>query len=81
MVNKVVSTENLIAETVSLAEAILSKGPYAIRQAKAAINKGLEVDINMGCELEGNLFALCFGDEQREGMSAFLEKRRPNYQK
>ncbi|WP_052693610.1 enoyl-CoA hydratase-related protein, partial [Desulfosporosinus sp. I2] len=46
LVNQVVSTENLIAETVSLAEAILSKGPYAIRQAKAAINKGLEVDIN-----------------------------------
>ncbi|OLN27879.1 enoyl-CoA hydratase-related protein [Desulfosporosinus metallidurans] len=81
LVNKVVSTENLMAEAVSLAEAILSKGPYAIRQAKVAINKGLEVDINMGCELEGNLFALCFGEEQKEGMSAFLEKRQPDYKK
>lgn len=81
LVNKVVTTENLMAEAVSLAEAILSKGPYAIRQAKVAINKGLEVDINTGCELEGNLFALCFGEEQREGMSAFLEKRQPNYKK
>lgn len=79
LVNKVVSAENLITETVSLAEAILSKGPYAIRQAKAAINKGLDVDINTGCELEGNLFALCFGNEQREGMTAFLEKRKPNF--
>lgn len=81
LVNKVVTTENLMAETVSLAEMILSKGPYAIRQAKVAINKGLEVDINTGCELEGNLFALCFGEEQKEGMSAFLEKRKPNYKK
>jgi len=79
LVNKVVSSENLIAEAVSLAEAILSKGPFAIRQSKVAINKGLEVDINTGCELEGNLFALCFGEEQREGMSAFLEKRKPNF--
>lgn len=81
LVNKVVSTESLMAEAVSLAEAILSKGPYAIRQAKAAINKGLEVDINMGCELEGNLFALCFGEEQREGMSSFLEKRQANFKR
>lgn len=81
LVNKVVTTESLMAETVSLADLILSKGPYAIRQAKVAINKGLEVDINTGCELEGNLFALCFGEEQREGMSAFLEKRQPNYKK
>ncbi len=81
LVNKVVTTENLMDEAVSLAEAILSKGPYAIRQAKVAINKGLEVDINTGCELEGNLFALCFGEEQKEGMSAFLEKRQPNYKK
>lgn len=81
LVNKVVTTENLMADTVSLAEMILSKGPYAIRQAKVAINKGLEVDINTGCELEGNLFALCFGEEQKEGMSAFLEKRKPNYKK
>lgn len=81
LVNKVVSAENLLAEAVNLAEAILAKGPYAIRQAKVAINKGLEVDINIGCELEGNLFALCFGEEQKEGMSAFLEKRAPIYEK
>lgn len=79
LVNKVVSPENLMLEAESLAEVILSKGPYAIRQAKVAINKGLEVDTNMGCELEGNLFALCFGEEQREGMSAFLEKRKANF--
>ncbi len=81
LVNKIVSAENLLAEAVTLAEVILSKGPYAIRQAKVAINKGLEVDINTGCELEGNLFALCFGEEQKEGMSAFLEKRQPSFKK
>ena len=70
-----------MAEAIGLAEAILSKGPFAIRQAKVAINKGLEVDIITGCELEGNLFALCFGEEQSEGMSAFLEKRQPKYKK
>lgn len=79
LVNKVVSSDNLMAEVVSMAEVILSKGPHAIRQAKVAINKGLEVDTNMGCELEGNLFALCFGEEQREGMSAFLEKRQAHF--
>lgn len=79
LVNKVVSSDNLMAEVVSMAEVILSKSPHAIRQAKVAINKGLEVDTNMGCELEGNLFALCFGEEQREGMSAFLEKRQAHF--
>ncbi|MGE4274351.1 MAG: enoyl-CoA hydratase-related protein [Desulfitobacterium sp.] len=81
LLDKVVAPEILMSEAVSLAEAILSKGPFAVRQSKVAINKGLEVDINTGCELEGNLFALCFGDEQREGMSAFLEKRQANFKK
>ena len=81
LVNKIVSSENLMYEVENLAETILSKGRYAIRQAKAAINKGLEVDTSTGCEIERNLFALCFGEEQREGMQAFLEKRPPNFMK
>jgi len=81
LVNKVVAPENLMAEAVSLAEEILSKGPHAVRQAKIAINKGLELDINSGCELEASLFALCFGEEQIEGMSAFLEKRKANFKR
>lgn len=81
LVNKVVALETLMAEAVSLAEEILSKGPHAIRQAKIAINKGLEVDINAGCELEASLFALCFGEEQIEGMSTFLEKKKANFQR
>lgn len=80
LVNKVVSASDLLAETVDLAKSILTKGPEAVRRAKFAVNKGLEAGSDAGCDLEAVLFGLCFsGEESREGISAFLEKRKANF--
>jgi enoyl-CoA hydratase len=60
-----------------IAEKILSKGPVAVRTAKMAINRGIDLDLGSACALEANAFALGFATEDRkEGMSAFLEKRK-----
>ena len=80
LVNKVVSKDELMEETLNLAKNILSKGQLAVRFAKASINRGIETDIETGMAIERDLFGLCFATlDQKEGMGAFLEKRTPNY--
>lgn len=78
LVERVVPLEDLIEKTKELAYTILSKGPLAIMRAKEAINRGLELSLQEGLELEKNLFAqLCETEDMKEGALAFLEKRRP----
>lgn len=80
MLNKVVPPEQLMDVSLELARRIASKAQIAVKYAKHAINSGIEVDIDTGIGIEENLFALCFAnDNQKEGMSAFLEKRKPNF--
>ncbi|HHV26514.1 MAG TPA: short-chain-enoyl-CoA hydratase [Tissierellia bacterium] len=80
LVNKVVPQDDLMEEAMKLAKTILSKGQIAVRFAKAAINRGIETDIETGMAIERDLFGLCFTtDDQKEGMGAFLEKRKPDY--
>jgi enoyl-CoA hydratase len=80
LVNKVVPLEDLMKEAVEMANRILSKGQLAVRYSKAAINRGIETDLETGMAIEKDLFGLCFATEdQKEGMGAFLEKRTPNY--
>lgn len=80
LVNKVVEGEELMEAAMEMAKNIASKGQIAIRYAKDAINKGGEVDLDTAMSIEKNLFGLCFASEdQKEGMAAFLEKRKPNY--
>ena len=56
--------------------AITGKAPIAIRYSKVAINRGMDVDLRAGLELEKDLAALTFGTEDKqEGMDAFLAKR------
>lgn len=81
LVNKVVSHDQLMEEALSLACKIASKAQLAVRYAKIAINKGMETDIDTGIQIEADLFGLCFAtQDQKEGMTAFLEKRKPNFQ-
>lgn len=55
---------------------ILEKAPMAIRYSKVAINRGMDVDMRAGLELEKDLAAITFGTEDKqEGMDAFLGKR------
>lgn len=80
LVNKVVDPAELMDETIKLANKIASKGQLAIRYSKTAINRGIETDLETGMIIEKDLFALCFSTEdQKEAMSAFLEKREANY--
>lgn len=80
LVEKVVEPECLMEEAENLAKMIASKAPIAVMQAKTLINKGYHLDMFSGCALEAEGFGLCFGTEdQKEGMNAFLEKRKAEF--
>jgi enoyl-CoA hydratase len=81
LVNKVVPHEVLLEEALKISRKIVSKAQLAVRYAKIAMNRGIEVDIDTGVQIEADLFGLCFAThDQKEGMAAFLEKRKPNFQ-
>lgn len=80
LVNKVVPQEELLSTALEMGNKIASKGQLAVRYSKAAINRGIETDIETGMTIERDLFGLCFATEdQKEGMSAFVEKRAPEF--
>lgn len=80
LVNRVVPHEQLLSYTINMANSIITKGQIAVRYAKVAINCGIDTDIDTGNTIEEDLFALCFANEdQKEGMSAFLDKRKANF--
>ncbi|MBA2344471.1 MAG: enoyl-CoA hydratase/isomerase family protein, partial [Rubrobacter sp.] len=64
-----------------LAAEISANGPVAVRHAKTAANRALDVDLISGLEYEADQFALLFATQDaREGMGAFLEKRKPKFE-
>jgi len=78
LVNAVYEPEDLMGAAIKMASGIASKAPVAVRAAKAAINLGIQTDIDSGVALEAVLFGTCFATEdQTEGMAAFVEKRKP----
>jgi enoyl-CoA hydratase/carnithine racemase len=78
LVNKVVPSEFLIEESKSLAKKIAGKPLMAIRAAKEMINKADDLSLHEGLEYERKKFADLFDTEdQKEGMKAFVEKRKP----
>jgi enoyl-CoA hydratase len=77
LVNRVVEAESLMEESLKLMKSILKNAAKAISYAKVSINRGLEMDLNNGLELEKDLAALAFATEDKdEGMNAFVEKRK-----
>ena len=76
LVNEVYAPEELMKAAVEMAESFTKNAPIAIKYAKACIDRGMQMDIDDGIALENELFAMCYATEdQKEGMSAFLEKR------
>jgi enoyl-CoA hydratase len=77
LVNRVVPQAGLMDAAREIAAKILSKGPVAIRMAKMAMNRGLDLDLSNACALEANAFSVGFSTADRvEGMTAFLSKRK-----
>ncbi len=80
LVNKVVTKENLASEVEALAKTIADKGPIALRYAKEAINKGLDLTLEQGLHLEADLYFLLHTTADRtEGIKAFQQKRPPQF--
>jgi len=80
LVDKVVPPERLEEEAEQLAETIASKSPLIIKLVKKVINRGLYTDLAAGLDYEKANFALFFATEDHiEGVTAFLEKRKPEF--
>ena len=80
LVNQVVGPDELMDVCMEMANKIASKGPAAVKLAKKVINRGIEEKLEKGSEYETDEFGECFAKgEAKEGMSAFMEKRKPNW--
>ncbi|MDP8940221.1 MAG: enoyl-CoA hydratase-related protein [Actinomycetota bacterium] len=81
LVNRVVPQGEALNVARELAAEISANGPVAVRHAKTAANRALDVDLVSGLEYEADQFALLFATEDaREGMDAFMEKRKPQFE-
>ena len=77
LVNAVYPVADLLAAAEKMAATIAANAPIAVRACKKAINEGLDVDMEAAIVIEEKLFGSCFETEdQKEGMGAFLEKRK-----
>jgi len=80
LVNRVVPYNSLQAEAEVIAAKINEKGPLAVRAAKKAISQGCKLPLEEALSLENQLWArLCDTEDKRAGISAFLEKRKPEF--
>lgn len=80
IVNKVVPVEMYMYEATVLAKEIAAMSPIAVQLAKEAVNRSFETHLDEGLNFERKNFYLAFATEdQKEGMQAFIEKRRPEY--
>lgn len=80
LVNRVVPTELYLEEAKRLAGIIASKSPVAVKLAKESVLKAHELSLKEGLEFERKNFYMLFSSEdQKEGMKAFVEKRKPQW--
>ncbi len=82
LVSRVVPQDELMASALELAGKIAANAQIAVRQAKRAINMGLQTDIHTGTAFEAEAFGLCFATEdQKYGMAYFLDKSKDKPEK
>lgn len=80
LVNRVYPVETYLEEALKLAQKIASMPRVAVQLIKDAVNKAEEVGLTAGLEYEKRAFLLSFStDDKREGMTAFVEKRKPEW--
>jgi enoyl-CoA hydratase len=80
LVNKVVPVEHYLEEALNLASEIASRSPLAVRLGKEAVNKAFDTFLRDGLADERRAFYFLFSTaDQKEGMAAFIEKRKPEW--
>jgi enoyl-CoA hydratase len=80
LVNKIVPVELLLSEAVKMASLMARHSPLALQLAKESVLKSFESNLTEGLYFERKNFYLLFaGEDQKEGMAAFLEKRKPEF--
>ena len=80
LVSQVVAREETVPAALALAAEIAALPPLAVRAAKESVNRAYELSLEAGLEFERRNFFLLFSSEdQKEGMKAFIEKRRPEW--
>jgi enoyl-CoA hydratase/carnithine racemase len=81
LVNELVSPEQLIPRAEAILHEIFANAPLAVKFSLQAVNDGVETTVAEGLALEASFFGLCAGTEdKKEGTTAFLEKRKPQFQ-
>lgn len=81
LLNRVFPIDQLEEETMKIAEMIAEKAPIALQLTKEAVKFASRSNLDEGLRREVDLFAICFSTEdKKEGVSAFLEKRKPVFQ-
>jgi len=77
LVDEITQKDDLIESAMNLASKIASQAPIAVASVKAAVNKGINVDIDAACLIETEFFAQCFEtQDQKNVMDAFLKKEK-----
>jgi enoyl-CoA hydratase/carnithine racemase len=80
LVSRVVPTERLVDEAMAAARAIAALSPNAVMLTKEMVNAAFETPLAQGIKLERRLFHSLFAfEDQKEGMAAFMEKRKPTF--
>ncbi|MBN2041191.1 MAG: enoyl-CoA hydratase/isomerase family protein [Spirochaetes bacterium] len=80
IINKIVPDDKLIEEATALAASIAGKSAVALRMTKLSVDKGLDMDLKSGLEYEGECFMNSYlSEDGREGISAFIENRKPEF--
>jgi enoyl-CoA hydratase len=81
LVNKVVEPDNLLDETLATAEKIIQNSLSAVLRARGVVRDGAGLPLDQALELEKKAFLACFSTkDQAEGMAAFIDKRKPNFE-
>jgi methylglutaconyl-CoA hydratase len=80
LVNRVVARAALVSTAVEIAEEIMRNSPFAVRQAKWAIDHGADLPFEDGLEREHEAYMRAIGsDDRREGIAAFNARRKPEF--
>ena len=80
LVNAVYPVDTYLEQALQLAERVAIQAPLAVQLAKEAVNKAFELSLHQGLAHERRLFQILFASvDQKEGMTAFIEKRKPQW--